>query len=106
MKHSQKLQGLAAIVTGGARGIGRATAIALAQEGADVAILDLDAEDSAAVRETREAIAGTGRQCIYYRADVTNLSQVESAISGAAEVFGKINILVNNAGKGRDPVPI
>jgi len=106
MKHSQKLQGLAAIVTGGARGIGRATAIALAQEGADVAILDLDAEDSTAVRETREAIAGTGRQCLYYRADVTNLSQVESAINGAAEVFGKINILVNNAGKGRDPVPI
>jgi 3-oxoacyl-[acyl-carrier protein] reductase len=106
MKNSQRLHGLSAIVTGGARGIGRATAVALAQEGADVAILDLDAEDSAAVRETREAISTMGRRYLYYQADVTDIRQVESAINGAADAFGKINILVNNAGKGRDPVPI
>jgi 3-oxoacyl-[acyl-carrier protein] reductase len=106
MKNSQRMPGLAAVVTGGARGIGRAIAAALAQEGADVAILDLDAGDSAAVRETRESISAMGRRCLYYQADVTSSAQVERAIDAAAEAFGKLNILVNNAGKGRDPVPI
>src|SRR5688572_9618642 len=101
-----RLSGASAIVTGGARGIGRATALALAGHGADVAILDLDATHTESVRETREAISRLGRRCLYFQADVTDSKQLEPAIHEVAREFGKVSILVNNAGKGRDPVSI
>ena len=103
---SQRLAGGAAIVTGGVRGIGRAAVLALARDGADVAIFDLDDEKSDAVREVAAAVAQLGRKCFYYRVDVTQSKQVEPAIAAAVAQLGKLTILVNNAGKGRDPVSI
>ena len=103
---SQRLAGGAAIVTGGVRGIGRAAVLALARDGADVAIFDLDDEKSDAVREVAAAFAQLGRKCFYYRVDVTQSKQVEPAIAAAVAQLGKLTILVNNAGKGRDPVSI
>lgn len=103
---SQRLSGAVAIVTGGVRGIGRASAIALARDGADLAIFDLDEANSTAVRKTREAIAELGRQCLYIQTDVTQSAQIERAVAATVAEFGKLTILVNNAGKGRDPVAI
>ena len=99
---SQRLAGGAAIVTGGVRGIGRAAVLALARDGADVAIFDLDDEKSDAVREVAAAVAQLGRKWV----DVTQSKQVEPAIAAAVAQLGKLTILVNNAGKGRDPVSI
>jgi NAD(P)-dependent dehydrogenase (short-subunit alcohol dehydrogenase family) len=80
-------EGLRALVTGGASGIGRATAELLAERGARVAVLDLD---PATVREPLLA----------HRADVTDDTSVRRAVSAAAEDLGGLDILVNNAGVG------
>ena len=84
----------AAIVTGGARGIGRATALRLAEEGASVAIFDiLDAGEDVAAE-----IRATGGQAIFRKVDLTDEAQVQTGIAAAAQVFGgHIDILVNNA---------
>lgn len=103
---SQRLAGGVAIVTGGVRGIGRAAALALARDGADVAIFDLDSEKSAAVSEIVGAITQLGRKCLYLQVDVTQAKQVDPAIAATVARLGKLTILVNNAGKGRDPVSI
>ncbi|MEV5341890.1 SDR family oxidoreductase [Streptomyces sp. NPDC052676] len=82
-----EFEGLRALVTGGASGIGRATAELLAERGARVAVLDLD---PATVRAPLLA----------YRADVTDETSVRRAVSAAAEDLGGLDILVNNAGVG------
>jgi 3-oxoacyl-[acyl-carrier protein] reductase len=90
-----KLTGKTALVTGGARGIGHAIALAFAREGADVAVLDLkkgDAEKAAA------EIAELGTRGIAVVADVGNEAAVKTAINQAMSAFGRIDILVNNAG--------
>jgi len=71
-----------------------------------VAIFDLDAATSDDVRETRESIIELGRKCLYVQADVTQSKQVDQAVGAVVAELGKLTILVNNAGKGRDPVPI
>ncbi|MET8540757.1 SDR family oxidoreductase [Kitasatospora sp. NPDC004799] len=81
------LNGLSALVTGGASGIGLATALLLAERGADVAVLDLD--PSAAPAPLRG-----------FTADVSDDASVRTAVEGAAEALGGIDILVNNAGIG------
>jgi len=81
------LSGLKALVTGGASGIGHATALCLAARGADVAVLDID--PSAAVAPLRG-----------YRADVSDDASVRAAVAAAAEDLGGVDILVNNAGIG------
>jgi NAD(P)-dependent dehydrogenase (short-subunit alcohol dehydrogenase family) len=86
------LQGKVAIVTGGARGIGRATAQAFASAGASVVIADID-RDAAA--ETATALGGTASSF-----DVGDEAQVKAAIAGIAQRHGRIDILVNNAGTG------
>jgi 2-hydroxycyclohexanecarboxyl-CoA dehydrogenase len=88
-----------AIVTGGARGIGRAIVERLAEAGADVVIGDFRLDEA-------EATAGeiqnkTGRRISAVRTDVTDLRQVEALRDAALQVFGKIDILVNNAGWDR-----
>ena len=89
------LQGKTALVTGASRGIGRSVAVSLGQAGADVAIVG---RDSAALDETFKAITNTGRRALSLQADVTNGSSVEAAVASACQQFGKIDILVCNAG--------
>ena len=103
---TQRLQGNSAVVTGGARGIGRATALALAQAGADVTVLDLDPIDADSVVSLRAAIAGDDRAFDYQQTDVTLSDEVDRAFAKCASQFGPVSILVNNAGKGADPVPL
>lgn len=100
------LEGKVAVVTGGARGIGRAITIAFVQEGAKVVVFDLDAEDSSLIRELQEAIAACGKKCFYKKADITNMQEVRQAVEETIKAFGKVDVLVNNAGGGMNPVPL
>lgn len=93
-----KLEDRVAIVTGGARGIGGGTAVELAREGADVAILDIRPEaDAAAVREE---IAGLGRRCYYAQGDVTDQASDARFVEETVKRLGRVDILVNNTGRG------
>jgi NAD(P)-dependent dehydrogenase (short-subunit alcohol dehydrogenase family) len=89
------LSGRAAIVTGGVRGLGRQAALALAEAGADVAICDLLEEEG---ERTCQEISTLGRASLFGRTDVTSSEQIESFVERVMREFGKINILVNNAG--------
>jgi len=89
------LTGSTALVTGAARGLGRAIALALAHAGADVA---LGLRDPATGADVAAAIEGMGRRSVRLAMDVGDLDQVEAAIAGAEEAFGGLDILVNNAG--------
>ena len=91
-----KLVGRTAIVTGGAKGIGRGIAEAFAYEGADVAIVDIATNDQAAA--VIEAIQQAGRKGIFIRTDVADEQQVRSMVEAVQRDFGHIDILVNNAG--------
>lgn len=93
------LNGRVALVTGGSRGIGRAIAIALAEDGADVAVNYK--ENKSAAHEVVDAIMKLGRRAISIRADVSVPTEVESMIATVAERLGDIGILVNNAGVAR-----
>lgn len=99
------LEGQVALVTGGAQGIGRAIVDALIENGAQVAIVDID---TAAGTETAEEIRLTGRTCLFVEEDVSNVAQMEVVAKQVAEHFGTIQILVNNAGINTrsDRVPI
>jgi 3-oxoacyl-[acyl-carrier protein] reductase len=87
-----RLQGKRAIVTGAASGFGRAIALSFAREGAEVGVLDMNAEGAAAVA------AEIGQQAQPLVCDVTQASQVNRAVEDAAAAFGGIDIVVNNAG--------
>jgi 3-oxoacyl-[acyl-carrier protein] reductase len=93
-------EGRVAIVTGGGRGIGRAVALRLADEGADVAI-SYRANDEAAKAAAEEARAG-GARCEVFKGDVASPEDVKALIQGVNDAFGRIDILVNNAGLTRD----
>ncbi|GLZ14280.1 oxidoreductase [Actinomadura sp. NBRC 104425] len=89
------LDGKVALVTGGSRGIGAATARALADAGADVAISYAAAEDKALA--VAADIKGRGRRAAAHRADQGDPAQVERLVKAVAEEFGRLDILVNNA---------
>lgn len=93
-----KLQGKTALVTGGGRGIGRAIALGLAQEGAQVAVLDILADNAATVAREIEAM---GVKALALPADLTKRPQVDRAVADTLAQFGQIDILVNNAGWDR-----
>jgi len=88
-----------ALVTGGARGIGRAIAYAFAQEGADVAIGDVNLE---LAQKTAAEIEGLGRQALALKFDVTNFADTEAALNKILDKWTKVDILVNNAGITKD----
>jgi 3-oxoacyl-[acyl-carrier protein] reductase len=88
-----------AIVTGGARGIGRQIAHAFAKEGCDIALCDVNQDALAA---TQKEIESMGRSCITGVIDVTKGEQVESFVQKTLDKFKKIDILVNNAGITKD----
>ena len=87
------------VITGGAMGIGKAIALKLAQEGSDIVIGDVNQE---AMQEAILEIEKTGRRVLAQKVDVTNLADVQSFFQKALDKFGKINILINNAGITRD----
>ncbi len=92
---TQLLSGRSALVTGGARRIGRAIALALAECGADVTITYRASEAEAA--ETVRAIEEMGRRALALECDVRSEASVRQAIAGAAGSFGRLDVLVNNA---------
>jgi 3-oxoacyl-[acyl-carrier protein] reductase len=93
------MAGRVAIVTGAARGIGAAVAIRLAEEGNDVAVIDLDAS---ACAETVAAVEALGRKAIAVGCDVSNEEAVNAAVATIVEKLGPPLILINNAGVLRD----
>jgi 3-oxoacyl-[acyl-carrier protein] reductase len=88
-----------AIVTGSGRGIGAATARALAEEGARIVVTDIDAQAAA---DSCAALQGAGFNAIAVAADVTHAADVERLAQAALEAFGTVHVLVNNAGFARD----
>lgn len=90
------IKGKVAVVTGGSRGIGRATAIALAEKGADVAIIYQSHKEAA--EEVAKIIKSKSVNTKIYKCDVSNFEEVKNTISQIEKDFGKIDILVNNAG--------
>jgi len=86
----------AAIVTGAAMGIGRASALALAREGAAVTIADVD---EAAGNKTKADIEAAGGRAIFVRTDVTSFADAKAATEATMKAFGRIDILVNNAAR-------
>jgi len=100
------LRGKIAVVTGAAHGIGKACALALAEEGANMALLDLDDPASDAVADVEQAARSAGVESAYWQADITSPEQVRNAMAGIQSRFGAVDILVNNAGKGRAPAPL
>jgi NAD(P)-dependent dehydrogenase (short-subunit alcohol dehydrogenase family) len=94
-KGSGKLQDKAALVTGADSGIGRAVAVLFAREGADVAVAYLDEDEDA--KETKRAVEKEGRRCILLSGDVANPEFCRHAVERTVEVFGKLDVLVNNA---------
>ncbi len=91
-----KLEGKAALVTGGDSGIGRAVAVLFAREGADVAIVYLEEEQSDA-EETRRAVEREGRRALLIPGDVRDAEFCRDAVERAVREFGKLDVLVNNA---------
>ncbi|MET8974907.1 SDR family oxidoreductase [Streptomyces sp. NPDC004539] len=87
-----RLEGRVAVVTGGAAGIGRSIAARLAQEGADVAVLDVDDAD-----ETRALVEGQGRRFFAARADVSDETRVNGFALAVREALGPVDVVVNNA---------
>ncbi|MEV5965889.1 SDR family NAD(P)-dependent oxidoreductase [Kribbella sp. NPDC051952] len=88
----QRFEGQVALITAGAQGIGAAVARRLADEGASVVVTDLQ-EDKVA-----EVAAGIGAQALGVRLDVTNRDDVDAAVAAAVERFGRLDVVVNNAG--------
>ena len=88
-----------AVVTGGARGIGREIALLFAREGADLAICDVN---EVVLDATKKEIEAAGRRCLAETVDVTKADQVENFVQKTLDKFSKIDILINNAGITRD----
>ena len=93
------VDGKVAVVTGGSRGIGRAIALRLAMEGADLAICARNLETASAVAAE---IEGLGRRCLVRQVNVAEAEQASGLIASTIEELGRLDILVNNAGVTRD----
>jgi 3-oxoacyl-[acyl-carrier protein] reductase len=93
-------RGRVAIVTGGGRGIGRAIAVRLAEEGAKVGISYRSNEGAA--EETAGRVREAGVECELFKGDVSSPGDVEALFKGVSDAFGRVDILVNNAGITRD----
>ena len=94
-----KLKDRVALVTGAAQGIGKAIAQALAKEGANIIVADINLD---LATQTANEIKGTGVKAVPLKVNVAELSEVEAGVKKAIEEMGKINILVNNAGITKD----
>lgn len=92
---SNRLEGRVAIVTGAASGLGKAFAEGLAAEGAAVVIDDINEEGG---REVEKGINEAGGKGVFIKADVSKSDEVKALIDGSIECYGRIDILINNAG--------
>jgi len=102
MKKSKSLESKVAIVTGASRGIGRAIALDLARRGASVVVNYNRSADAAA--DVVAAIEADGGQATAIQADVSDFSQARALVQGAAKIYGRLDVLVNNAGVTRDQI--
>ncbi len=96
-----RLQDKVAIVTGGASGIGRATVLKLAAEGAKVGIADVESQ-SALANQVCDQVTAAGGAAVVLKTDVANRAQVEAMVEAVVKQFGRLDILVANAGITRD----
>jgi NAD(P)-dependent dehydrogenase (short-subunit alcohol dehydrogenase family) len=87
-----------ALVTGAGQGIGKASALRLAAEGANVAVVDINGQTA---EETSSAIIEMGRQSLALQADVGDLSHIDRMVQQTLDAYGRIDVLVNNAGVTR-----
>jgi len=94
-----KLKDKVALITGGARGIGQAIAMAFAKEGADIVVADVNLE---VAQKTASEIEALGRKSLALEMDVTDYAKVEEGLNKILDKFGKVDILVNNAGITKD----
>lgn len=94
------LEGKVALITGAARGIGKAIALKFASEGADIAFTDLVIDDNA--KKTEEEIAALGGKAKGFAGNAANFAETEALVGTIKEEFGHIDILVNNAGITKD----
>jgi 3-oxoacyl-[acyl-carrier protein] reductase len=93
------LEGRSAVITGAAQGIGFAIAEAFAAEGARIVVSDINVD---AAKEAAERLSASGVQAIAERCDVTNEAEVEALVARCVDEFGRIDVMVNNAGITRD----
>src|SRR6266702_2676589 len=98
-----EMSGRAALITGAASGIGRASAIAFAAAGASVALVDIDADG---LEDTAGTVKAAGQRAVVFVADVTDLRAVTAAVEDAAAVFGRLDAAHNNAGVAGPYVPL
>lgn len=99
MSSEKRLEGKVALITGGARGIGKAIAARLAAEGAALALVDVRLE---AAQETANEFAAQGINAKAYAANVAKFDEAEATVSSVVADFGRLDILVNNAGITKD----
>src|SRR5437762_2132344 len=99
MRRMGRLEGQVAFVTGAGRGIGAATALRMAEEGASVALADIDIEGC---QQVSAEIDSLGSESLVLPCDVTDSAMVEDAMAQTVDRFGRVDILVNNAGVVRD----
>lgn len=95
-KPSGKLNGKVALITGGDSGIGRSVSVHFAEEGANIAIVYLDEDVDA--EETKVQVEAAGRRCLLIKGDVKDADFCKDAVEKTVNEYGKLNILVNNAG--------
>ena len=92
---TKQFEGKVVLVTGGAHGIGRATAVRFAETGASVAVCDVREDEG---RETVSRIEAAGGRALFVRCDVTSAADCQAAVSQVVEAFGGIDVVFNNAG--------
>lgn len=95
---TKRFQDKVALVTGGAAGIGQATALAFANEGANVVIFDMAASGA----EVADKIKQNGGEALFIQTDVSDFEAVQAAVKTTIDTYGQIDILINNAGTTRD----
>ena len=95
-------KGKVVLITGGVRGIGLATAKVFAEADADIIIVDIESPDSDVVLSALEEIKNYGVKVKYYKMDVSNFEEVQRVANEILKEFGKVDILINNAGVNRD----
>lgn len=89
------LPGRVAIISGGAKGIGRSIALKFAEEGCSSVIADIDEVEG---QRTAKEVTKKGQECLFVKCDITDVSQIKQMVAQTIAKFGKVDILVNNAG--------